>query len=135
MKKAIILLAGAIFFPLLSFGQFEPPQDNGDKFEKLKVHVGGDFALQYQALKHHADTQLIPLGYGFNLPTANFNLNVDLAKGIKLNLVTYFSARHHNEAWVKGGYILFDELSFINSAAIDKVMDYLTLTIGDMELD
>src|SRR4030042_1491725 len=105
------------------------------RFEKLKVHVGGDFALQYQILNHDADSTLIPLGTGFNLPTANLNLDVDLARGIKLNLVTYLSARHHNEAWVKGGYIAFDELSFINSPGIEKLMDYLTIIVGDMELN
>jgi hypothetical protein len=135
MKKAVIFLTGAIILSLTSFGQFEPSQDNGDGFEKLKVHVGGDFALQYQILNHHADSSLIPLGTGFNLPTANLNLDVDLARGIKLNLVTYLSARHHNEAWVKGGYIVFDELSFINSPGIDRLMDYLTITVGDMELN
>ena len=62
-------------------------------------------------------------------------LNADLASGIRVNLETYLSARHHNEAWVKGGYILIDELPFIKSPGLDKVMDYLTLKVGDMELD
>ena len=135
MNKAITLMAFAWFVTLTAFSQFEPPQDNGEGFEKVKVHVGGDFAIQYQILNHEADTQLIPLGTGFNLPTANFSLNVDLVKGIRVNLETYLSARHHNEAWVKGGYILIDELPFIKSPGLDKVMDYLTLKVGDMELD
>jgi hypothetical protein len=135
MKKFELLFAAASLLSFTSFAQFEPSQDKGEGFEKPKVHVGGDFAIQYQVLQHHADSSLIPLGTGFNLPTANLNLDVDLAPGIKLNLVTYLSSRHHNEAWVKGGYIVFDELSFINSPGIDKLMDYLTITVGDMELN
>ena len=93
MNKTITLLAVALFTSMTAFSQFEPPQDNGEGFEKVKVHVGGDFAIQYQILKHEADTQLIPLGTGFNLPTANFSLDVDLARGIRVNLVTYLSAQ------------------------------------------
>jgi hypothetical protein len=135
MNKAITLLAVALLTAVSAFGQFEAPQDNGEGFEKTKVHVGGDFAIQYQVLKHEADTLLVPLGSGFNLPTANLSLDADLAKGIHINLVTYLSARHHNEAWVKGGYILIDEMPFLKSPGIDKIMDYLTLKVGDMELD
>jgi hypothetical protein len=136
MKKNITL-AALLFFTAAIYSQgFEEPQLTGDEFENVNVKVGGDFALQYQILSHRADNvQLIPLGKGFNLPTANFNLDASLARGIKLNLVTYLSARHHNEAWVKGGYILIDELPFIKSEKVDKVMDYLTLKVGDMELD
>ena len=135
MKKRI-LSYGIFLLTLSSFGQqFEPPKNNGEEFEKVKVHVGGAFALQYQALKHEADSTLIPLGTGFNLPTANLILDADLARGIKLNLITYLSSRHHNEAWVKGGYLMIDQLPFINSPAINKAMDYLTITVGDMELN
>ena len=135
MKKISLLIAEAFFLSLTVSGQFEPPQDKGEGFEKLKVKVGGDFALQYQVLKHEADSALIPLGTGFNLPTANLNIDVDLARGVKLNLITYLSARHHNEAWVKGGSLIFDELPFLKSYGIDNVMDYLTVVIGDMELN
>jgi hypothetical protein len=137
MKTKIISLVTIIFIlSLYTTGQvFEPEQITGDNFDKLKVKVGADFALQYQILSHEADSALIPLGTGFNLPTANLNLDVDLAKGIKLSLVTYLSSRHHNEAWVKGGYLLIDELPFIKSPGIDRVMDYLTIIVGDMELN
>ena len=135
MKKSFILSV-LIVLSLAGFSQkFEEPQLTGDEFEKVNAKVGGDFALQYQILEHHADSALIPLGTGFNLPTANLNINADLAKGIRLNLVTYLSARHHNEAWVKGGYLTIDKLPFLNSPGVDKIMDYLTITVGDMELN
>jgi hypothetical protein len=135
MYKRLLLIFAAVMFSVMAFGQFEEPQLSGEEFEKLKVHVGADFALQYQILNHHADSALIPLGTGFNLPTANLNLDAVLAPGIKVNLVTYLSARHHNEAWVKGGYLVIDELPFLKSEGIDRIMDYLTLRVGDMEID
>ncbi len=119
----------------VSAQQFEPPQIYGDDFEKVKVQVGGDFALQYQILDHHADSALIPLGTGFNLPTANFSMGADLAKGIRVYVETYLSSRHHNETWVKGGYLLIDELPFIHAERVDRIMDYLTFKFGVMELD
>ncbi len=135
MKKRILFFAPVLFLTASVFGQFEEPQITGEGFEKVKVDVGGDFAMQYQILDHHADSLLIPLGTGFNLPTANFNINATLAPGIFVNLTTYLSARHHNEAWVKGGYMIIDKLPFINSPGLDKVMDYLTLKVGDMEIN
>ncbi len=135
MKKNIILLI-LFLTTMVSFAQhFEEPKLNDNEFKKLKIKTGGDFALQYQILKHTADSALIPLGTGFNLPAANFNLDVLLARGVKLNLVTYLSSRHHNEAWVKGGYLLIDELPFLNSPKADKIMDYLTIKVGDMEVN
>lgn len=134
MKKIVLLIVAG--FSMIVYGQqFEEEQITGDDFEKIKVNVGADFALQYQILNHEADSTLIPLGTGLNLPTANLNLDAELAKGMKLNLVTYLSSRHHNEAWVKGGYLLIDELPFIKSEALDKIMDYLTLRVGVMEIN
>lgn len=133
--KLICLLFIVFAITQSAFAQFEEPQLTGDDFEKISVRVGGDFALQYQALKHEAGTELIPLGTGFNLPTANFNIDALLAPGIKLNLETYLSSRHHNETWVKGGYLILDELPFLKSEGIDRLMDYLTLKVGDMEIN
>ena len=46
---------------------------------------------------------------------ANLFTDVQLADGIRMNVTTYLSTRHHNEAWVKGGYIQFDKLPFVKS--------------------
>ena len=135
MKKLILLITAAIVFSFASYGQFEEPQMAGTDFEKVKVRLGADFAMQYQMLSHYADSALIPLGKGFNLPTANLIVEAGLAPGIKVNLTTYLSSRHHNEAWVKGGYLIIDELPFIKSDKIDRVMDFLTFRIGDMDID
>jgi len=135
MKKFLQVMV-LMLIPISMMAQgFEAEQDPGSDFEKVKVKMGADFAIQYQILDHFADVDLVPLGTGINLPTANLNIDAYLAPGIRLNLVTYLSAKHHNEAWVKGGYIIFDELPFLKSPVIDKAMDDLTLIVGDMEIN
>ena len=124
-----------ILLSLAAYGQFEEPKMKGEDFEKKTVRLGADFAMQFQALTHHADSTLIPLGKGFNLPTANLITEATLAPGMKVNLTTYLSSRHHNEAWVKGGYLLIDELPFFKSEKVANVMNYLTLKVGDMEIN
>ena len=135
MKKQLFLLLTGFLLSLGAFAQFEEPKLDTAGFEKIKVRLGADFAMQYQLLNHYADSALIPLGKGFNLPTANLVTEAILAPGIKVNLTTYLSARHHNEAWVKGGYLLIDALPFIKSDVSDRIMNYLTIRAGDMEID
>lgn len=77
------------------------------------MHIGGAFALQFQAIQHenkankvlNADgvnlNQLYDIGNNFNLATANLDLNVELYDGVNLHLRTFLSSRHHNEAYVK----------------------------------
>jgi len=108
MKRIFLVSVFASILAVSAMAQFEETQLKGEDFEKLKVRLGADFAMQYQMLNHHADTALIPLGTGFNLPTANMIIESMLAPGIKVNLTTYLSSRHHNEAWVKGGYLIID---------------------------
>jgi len=135
MKKLIIIISAVLFSGYAMSQNFENPQLDGENFDKINVHVGADFAMQFQALSHHADSALIPLGNGLNLPTANFTLGADLAPGVYVNLTTYLSSRHHVEAWVKGGYLIVDEMTFFNSPLVDKVMDKLTIKAGVMELN
>jgi hypothetical protein len=135
MKKQLLFILSGLIFSLAAQAQFEEPKLDAAGFEKINVRVGADFAMQYQILNHYADSTLIPLGTGFNLPTANLVTEALLAPGIKVNLVTYLSARHHNEAWVKGGYLLIDAMPFLKSDFIDNVMKSLTIKVGDMEVD
>ena len=135
MKKfSLIIMALGLSLGAFSQQKFEESVKD-TTFEKVRVNVGGDFAMQYQALDHSADSALIPLGTGINLPTANFSLSALLARGVKVKLITYLSSRHHTEAWVKGGYLLMDELPFLKSDAIDRAMDLLTIKVGVMELN
>ncbi len=136
MKQIIFsLIALIISIVQLNAQKFEEEKLNPAGFKKLHVQIGADFAIQYQGLNHTADSSLVPLGKNINLPTANLNLSADLAPGIRINVITYLSSRHHPDAWVKGGYLLFDHLPFVNSNLLDKVMDVVTLKMGVMELN
>jgi hypothetical protein len=127
---------------------FETSKESLTEFTGVKVKLGGHFTQQYQGLSHSntpwegmdkdgnpINNFLSPINGGFNLATANLNVDVQLDDGIRLNLVTYLSSRHHTEAWVKGGYIQFDKLGFLNSDAIDKIMEKVTLKVGHMEIN
>ena len=133
MKKFILLIAAA-FVSMVTFGQqFEQAKLNPNEFENVKVKVGADFAIQLQMLDHEADVELIDLKNNFNLPTANLNLTADLAPGIQVFINNYMSSRHHNEAWVEGGYLIIDNFPFLPAA--NNVMKYLTIKAGVMMPD
>ena len=126
---------------------FETSKLDTVQFDGVKVKLGGAFALQFQALDHentatpklNADgvnlNALKELTNTFNTATANMNIDVQLADGIRMELVTYLSSRHHNEAWVKGGYLQIDKLPFLKSAVVDNIMDHVTLRVGHMEIN
>ena len=115
---------------------FESPKDTASTFTDVKVRVGGASTLQYQALDHEnatGATALIPIGNNFNLATANLDLDVALAKGVRMHLRTYLSSRHHPEPYVKGGYFQIDNLDFIKEGLLAETMKYVTINIGHME--
>ena len=131
---------------------FEAGKRNKDSltYEGLRVRVGGAFALQYQGLGHSNQAipvfsdpddlsfnanELIEIGNDFNLATANLDLDVALAKGLRMHLRTYLSSRHHAEAWVKGGYIQVDRLDFIKEGMWSGLMDVMSIKIGHMEIN
>jgi len=111
-------------------------------YEGLRVRFGAGFTQQFQSLKHsnkeaanyQTSNKLYPLTPGFMTSQANLNLDVQVSEGIRMNVTTYLSARHHNEAWVKGGYIQFDKLPF-KGQFWDNVMKITTIKIGHMEIN
>ncbi len=110
---------------------FEPSKNDSISYEGVKVRIGGDFAMQFQGLNQSNNlNNLVELGSDFNLPSANLNLDVQLLDGIRMHLRTYLSSRHHNEAWIKGGYIQIDKLNFIKPGFLENIMKYTTVTIG-----
>jgi hypothetical protein len=124
---------------------FESPKDEGVPFTGFKLNWGGAFTQQFQNLTHQntaapkpagtADlNKLIPIGSGFNNATANLYLNVQLARGIRVALESYLSARHHQESWVKDGYFLIDG-SPIENALLDRIMQVATLKVGHFEVN
>jgi hypothetical protein len=72
---------------------------------------------------------------GFALAQANLNIDVQLYDGVSLNLVSYMSSHHHNEFWVKGGYLQIDKVKFLNSEFMDNLWKNLTLKVGHMEVN
>lgn len=134
---------------------FEDPKTNRD-YDGFRVRVGGDFALQFQgisqdnrAMRSSNDTTAYKGLYGvhpstyyldtltadFNLPTANLNLDAQFAPGVHMHLRTYLSARHHAEAWVKGGYLQIDQLDFIKEGLASGLMEMLTIRVGMDEIN
>jgi hypothetical protein len=77
---------------------------------------------------------LIRLGHGPNTAVANLYLNGQLAKGIRVAMTTYSSSRHHNETWVKDGYLLVDA-SPIDWKPLNDVMKYVTIKAGHFEIN
>lgn len=127
---------------------FENPKDSVTTFDHLRVRVGGAFALQFQGLSHKNTAipvinpttgvnanELFQVSNNFNLPTANLDIDVALYDGINLHLRTFLSSRHHNETYVKGGYLQIDKLDFIQKDFLKDVMKYATIKVGQDELN
>jgi hypothetical protein len=125
---------------------FETSKTDTIVFTDQKVRVGGNFTQQFQGLRHSTKAEanfvndvnlneLKKIGNGFNLATANLLIDAQLEDGIRVHLSTYLSSRHHQETWVKGGYIQFDKLKFLKSPMIDRIMEDVTLRIGHMEIN
>jgi len=126
---------------------FETGKNDSIAFEGMKVRIGGHFTQQWQNLSHSNTAnavlnannvnlnQLIEIGSGTNLATANLNIDVALADGLRLNLIAYLSSRHHPETWVKGGFLQVDKLTFLNVGNTDWFDKYLTLRVGHMQIN
>lgn len=115
---------------------FEPDMQDTVPYTGIKVVVGGDFAFQFQAIdQSNTMNNLVELGSNFNLPTANLNLDVQLYDGVRMHLRTYLSSRHHEESWVKGGYLQIDKLDFISPDFAAGMMEFTRITIGLDEIN
>lgn len=128
---------------------FETTKQDTTPYSGLRVRIGGNFTQDFQGLSHHnqADfaatsaapavntNQLIKLTNGFNLAMANLTVDAQLADGIRMNLTMYLSSRHHEETWVKNGYLQIDKLTFLKSNAIDRIMKSISIRVGDLEVD
>lgn len=131
-----------------AINQFDVRKDTV-AYKGLSIDLGGAFALQFQAMNSFNDHQngtytasngaaitnyrLNNLENQFNLPTANMTIGAQLYDGVRVNLDIYLAARHHNETWVKGGYLQIDKLDFIKKDFLAGFMKYATIKIGQME--
>jgi hypothetical protein len=124
---------------------FETTKDPGVEFTGFKLDFGAAFTSQVQNLSHRNTAapnvvsgvnanQLADIGFGFNNSTANLNLHAQLAPGVRVALTSYLSSRHHNETWVKEGYVQIDQ-SPIDFAPLNALMEIVTVRVGHMEIN
>lgn len=149
MKKTLLTFALLIVTSALVTGQNRPYDQSGlnmfepgkqvNKFEKVKLNIGGSFTQSFQTLDHSSESSaastLNDLVNGFNTAIANLYFDVYLADGVSMNMALYLASRHHNETWVKGGYILFDKLPFMKGKFFEDIMKYAQFKIGHMEIN
>lgn len=127
---------------------FETTKNDTTTFYKTHVKVGGNFEQSFQSLKDKNTASPLtqagftgnvnsiePLTAGFDLAAANLNIDAQLSDGIRVSLTTYLASRHHEDTWVKGGYIQFDKLLFMHSQLIDNIMNSVTIKIGQFDVD
>ena len=160
--KSLMITLGLLFAGMMTFAQlqpaiqnfryydqrginvFETPKEDSVVYDGLKLRIGAGFTQGYQNLKHSnglpsstapTTPKLYEMAGGFPLAQANFNIDVQLFDGISLNLVSYMSSHHHNEFWVKGGYLQIDKVTFLNSEFMDDLWKNLTLKVGHMEVN
>ena len=130
---------------------FESPKNDKVPYQGFKLNFGAAFTQQFQGLGHENTAaprmvtgaagspatnanQLIQIGHGFNNAVANLYVNAQLAKGIRVAMTSYLSARHHNETWVKDGYLQIDD-SPLDFAPLTTLMRYTTVKAGHFEIN
>ena len=128
---------------------FEAPKDESVPYSGFKLQWGGAFTQQFQGLDHSNTAaprlvttngvttdanKLIRIGHGPNNAVANLYLNGQLAKGIRVATTIYSSARHHQETWVKDGYLLIDA-SPIDWQPLNDIMKYVSIKAGHFEIN
>jgi len=128
---------------------FEAPKQDNVPYKGKQLVWGFAFTQQFQGLNHSTVAQpklvtvgtstvnaneLMPIGYGFNNASANLYLDAQIARGIRVALTGYLSSRHHQETWVKDGYLLIDD-SPIDNAMLKDLMHVLSLRVGHFEIN
>jgi hypothetical protein len=126
-------------------GVFETTKEGALKpYDGKKIRFGAGFTMQYQNLKHKNPTainngatganHLYPVKPGFMTAQANLFIDAQLGDGITMNVTNYMSSRHHNEFWVKGGYLQMDKMPF-KSKFFDELMKFTTIKVGHFEVN
>lgn len=155
MKKFLLFFGAACFLSNLASAQlratdqtginvFETPKTDV-KFTHPYVRLGGSIAMPYIALTHsNAVTEQDPSknsqalfknAANFALSQANLDINSYLADGVTLQVTLYLASKHHNETWVKGGYVQFDKIPFVKLDLLDEVMKYTSIKVGQMDVN
>ena len=127
---------------------FETTKNDSTPYHHMKVKIGGNFEQSFQMLRDQNTAipmtqtgfngnvnSLTKLTNGFDLAMANLIVDAQLADGIRVDLTVYLASRHHEDAWVKGGYVQIDKLAFLHSGLIDKIMKSITIKVGQFDVD
>jgi len=124
---------------------FEPPKMETIPYTGFQLQIGAAFTQQWQGLEHQNtaaprivagvdQNKLIDIGPGFNTAEANLYLDAQVARGIRVQMTDYLTSRHHNESWIKDGYLLVDGVPWENEK-LDQLMKYITLRVGHFEIN
>jgi hypothetical protein len=130
---------------------FETTKEPGAAYKGFAMQWGAAFTQQFQGLSHSNTADSVPtsavapinltdrnrlkeIGSGFNNAVANLYMHAQLAPGVRLQLTTYLSSRHHNETWVKDGYMQIDE-SPLDVPILHSLMKYTTLKVGHFQVN
>lgn len=128
---------------------FETSKTAGAPYRGMTIQWGAAFTQQFQALDHSNTADSVPtappanlvdrnrlkdIGNGFNNAVANLYMHVQLAPGVRIQLTSYLSSRHHNETWVKDGFIQVDE-SPLDIPILHSLMKYTTLKVGHFQVN
>jgi hypothetical protein len=115
---------------------FETSKEAGAEYTGFALQWGAAFTQQFQGLSHETQgtTTLKPIGNGFNNAVANLFMHAQLAPGIRVQLTTYLSSRHHPETWVKDGFLQVDE-SPLDIELFNNIMKYTTLKVGHFQVN
>lgn len=154
IKKRSLLTTVAVLTTCIAFAQLRPTNKDGinvfetpkteTEFNGINVNIGGALTLPFSALDHsnaHGEyvsenpLTLVPLTNNFGLPQANLFFNSNLADGIYLNFELYLASRHHNETWVKGGFLQLEKLPFLKWDFVDEIMKYTTIKVGQFDVN
>jgi hypothetical protein len=103
-----------------------------------KIQLGMDFALRFQALENenkNSAEPIAPLSPGFSNANGNLNLQFDIDNGISTYIESYLSSEHHEEMWMREGYLFVDTLEMLDSPFLNRVMKYLSFKAGQMEIN
>ena len=124
---------------------FEPPKNDTTPFKGKTITFGAAFTQDFQNITHQNSAtpvlvgsvntnQLIGIGPGFTTAMANLDMNAQLARGVQVAITVYLSTRHHQDTWVKGGYLQLDASPWDN-ATLNSLMKYVTVRVGQFETD
>lgn len=115
---------------------FETPKAENVPYTGFALQWGAAFTQQFQGLTHEtqSSTALKEIGNGFNNASANLYMNAQVAPGIRVQLTTYLSSRHHPETYVKDGFLQVDA-SPLDVPLFHKLMEYTTLKIGHFQVN